>query len=310
MAEWTTLYPAGELSQEWLSCAANSDGSVLLVGNRFSVDGGIIWNMAPSALFRCCACSYNGSVLLGGVYQGRLWLSTNGGTDWAETKPIGDASSGWVSCAVNDNGSVLLAGNTSGYLWLSTNGGVSWASPRAPYDGIYAIACDTTGSIILTGGDYHLQLSINGGASWPEQRPAGDVHVPWYSCSSNANGSILLAGVYGGRLWLSINGGTTWAETQPAGNTDFAWESCAASDDGSVLLAGISPGRLWLSNDSGTTWTEQRPEDDTNRSWRSCAVSSNGLILLAANMGGQAYIGINELATQTATNANMWPQNW
>jgi hypothetical protein len=40
--------------------------------------------------------------------------------------------------------------------------------------------------------------------NWTERRPAGDANKNWYGVSSDSDGSNLIAGVYGGRLYTGI----------------------------------------------------------------------------------------------------------
>ena len=71
----------------------------------------------------------------------------------------------------------------------------------------------------------------------------------------SSDGSKIIAGVYGGRLYLSTNSGTSWAEVQPAGVANKYWRTSAMSSDGSVILAGVYNGRLYLGEDTSQTLT-------------------------------------------------------
>ena len=190
---WTEARPAGDTNQHWRSGSASADGAVLLAGVHdgrlwLSTNSGTTWTQqTPAGVtdqdWRGCAVSANGAVLLAGDYGGsvpasgaRLWLSTNGGSSWAETRPAGDVSKHWRSCAVDADGSVLLAGTYGGRLYRSTNSG----------------------------------------SSWTEMTPAGSVDRNWRSCTSDSDGSVLMVAAYGGRLYLSTDGGATWHELAPA----------------------------------------------------------------------------------------------
>lgn len=81
---------------------------------------------------------------------------------------------------------------------------------------------------------------------WTETQPAGDVNKLWQTTSMSSDGSKLIAGVNGGRLYISINGGSSWTETQPAGDIDKQWSTTSMSSDGSKLIAGVDDGRLYL----------------------------------------------------------------
>ena len=81
--------------------------------------------------------------------------------------------------------------------------------------------------------------------TWAETQPAGDADKNWYASAMSSDGSVIIAGVYGGRLYLSTNSGTNWSEVKPAGDADKAWQTSSMSSNGSVILAGNTL-RLYL----------------------------------------------------------------
>ena len=71
----------------------------------------------------------------------------------------------------------------------------------------------------------------------------------WRSVASSANGSKLVAALFGGQIYTSTDSGVTW--TPRESNRD--WLSCASSADGSMLAAGvINGGQLYTSAWSAT----------------------------------------------------------
>jgi len=80
---------------------------------------------------------------------------------------------------------------------------------------------------------------------WTETRPAGDANKKWASVASDDDGSNLIAGVYGGRLYTSSDSGANWTERQPAGAADKSWRVVASDSDGSNLIAAVNNGRLY-----------------------------------------------------------------
>ncbi len=69
--------------------------------------------------WRTCGVSSDGSTMLAGVSNGRLYLYSGG--SWAETQPAGNANRYWFTCGVSSDGSKMLAGE-SGRLYLYTSG--------------------------------------------------------------------------------------------------------------------------------------------------------------------------------------------
>ncbi len=54
--------------------------------------------------------SSDGTNLIADVYGGRLYISTNGGSSWAETQPAGDLDKNWYTTSMSSDGTKLIAG--------------------------------------------------------------------------------------------------------------------------------------------------------------------------------------------------------
>ena len=168
-------------------------------------------------LWKSAASDSDGSNLITGVENGRLYTSSDSGSSWTERQPAGDANKEWNSVSSDSDGSYLIAGVKNGRLYTSSDSG----------------------------------------ASWTERQPAGTVDKSWKSVSSDSDGSNLIAGVESGRLYTSSNSGVSWTERQPAGTADKYWNSVSSDSDGSNLIASAWGGRLYTSSDSGVSWTER-----------------------------------------------------
>lgn len=127
---------------------------------------------------------------------------------------------------------------------------------------------------------------------WTERQPAGDVDGDW-RVASDADGSALIVGNVGGRLYTSINSGAAWTERQPAGDVTADWFAVASDADGSFLVAGINNGRLYTSSDSGASWTERQPAGDTAKAWSFAAVDATGTNLFVGATSGRLYTSSN-----------------
>jgi len=58
-------------------------------------------------------------------------------------------------------------------------------------------------------------LYLYSGGSWSETQPAGNENKNWYATAMSSDGSKMLAGVYGGRLYLGyypLDGTLRWTE--------------------------------------------------------------------------------------------------
>jgi hypothetical protein len=111
----------------------------------------------------------------------------------------------------------------------------------------------------------------------------------WACCDVDSDGSVMLVGTYGNRIYKSINTGANWSEVQPAGAVDKQWRCCSVNTDGSVMLAGVFGGRLYKSTDTGATWGEAQPAGATDLSWETCSISSNATVMIAGDYGGRLY---------------------
>ena len=98
----------------------------------------------------------------------------------------------------------------------------------------------------------------------------------WYSLATSADGTKLVAGVFGGGVYVSADSGASWSLTNlPIGS----WYSSASSTNGSTLVVGAFSS-IYVSTNSGSTWTSTAP----NLSSVNCvsvASSGDGTKLLA-----------------------------
>lgn len=142
-------------------------------------------------------------------------------------------------------------------------------------------------------GDF-VRLAPGIGVTWTARAGAQN----WFTAASSADGTRLVAGVYGGRLYTSADSGTTWT----ARGTFNQWYALASSADGTRLAAAALNGYIFTSADSGLTWTQRAQV----RNWRSIACSADGVKLAAAASGGQLYLsddgGISWVARESVRN--------
>jgi len=266
---WVERMPAGNVNGNWLACALDATGQRLVAGD-------------------------NG---------GRLWISADSGTNWAEAgAPAGGMGRYWQECASNADGSTLLAGVYGGRLYRSTNFGASWTA-AAP-GGVTAdqnwkaVASDADGSTLIAAVyAKRLWLSTNGGIGWSEVRPAGNADQTWQAVACDATGLHLMALTRNGFSYASADGGVTWKETRPGGSATPPWKACAMDADGSTLVVAAYPGRLYRSVDAGTTWTELRPLGDADRNWQAMAVDADGFHIVAVVDGGSVWTSSDGGAT-------------
>lgn len=166
----------------------------------------------------------NPLIMLGEVYYGQIYRSTNGGGSYSGVANLSGDNAPWSTVIINDptNHSNFYAGARR--LYKSSNSGQNWAQTSGMINSgqvISAIAvAPNNGARIYTGfEDGRVFVSDNTGASWtgasnglPLRTVTGiavdpnDAAVAWASVS----------GTGGGHVYKTTNSGTTW--TNVSGN--------------------------------------------------------------------------------------------
>ena len=152
--------------------------------------------------------------------------------------------------------------------------------------------------------------SSNSGVTWTERNIDGlGTAFDWRCVASDNDGSVLMAGAYGKRLWMSVNSGVAWTEQRPGGvDANKNWSSCASDSDGSNLIACAYGNRLYTY--ASATWTERQPAGNVDANWQCVASSTDGTVLYAGVYGGRLYKSVDSGAHWTevqpagAVNAN------
>ena len=154
----------------------------------------------------------------------------------------------------------------------------------------------------LGAGDWRIEPASGQtitGSEPPVSWTARESSRNWVSVTCSADGTKLVAAVYGGQLYSSANSGVTWTARESGRN----WYSVASSSDGTKLVAAVYDGQLYSSADSGVTWTAR----ESSRNWVSVTCSADGTKLVAAVYGGYLYTSADSGATWTVGGDN---RNW
>jgi photosystem II stability/assembly factor-like uncharacterized protein len=177
-ATWDTNTINSTNLTRWGALAYSADGNRIAVAGRlagliyFSSDHGFSWNLtsAPQTNYTSIACSADGIKWLATGYDpnfypylGALFISTNSGTNWAVVNvPETAYLSGGVSVACSADFSRLIA--------------VSFGQ----------------------GGPGLIYISTNSGVTWTTNSAFS---AKWGAVASSADGSKLVAAVYGGGIF-------------------------------------------------------------------------------------------------------------
>jgi hypothetical protein len=191
-------------------------------------------------------------------------------------------NSGLFSVASSADGQKMLTVTSGTVEWVSTNSGSTWQQKSTAYP-ISLVASSAAGNNLVgvwaARASGYVYVSTNSGDTWTRtSSPLGD----WRSCSCSADGTKLVAAIYGGQIYSSTNSGTTW-QTNNAPKKN--WTGLASSADGTKLAAvvGITADVIYTSTNSGMTWM---PSSSPTNSWTSIASSADGIELVATGTGG------------------------
>lgn len=222
-----------------------------------SRDSGYSWTqlsgigLPNSVGYTCIAGSSDCSVILIGLQNGNIYLSTNSAASFAITGATTPGTSTWNALASNSSGSQMIAasGNWTGigYVWITRNTGTTWTQLSSPIGNFNwtGAASDSTGQYL-------------------------------YLCSGNGNGSNSV-----GYIWASSNYGVTW--TQCAGIPNANWSSIRCTPYGNNVIACVNNAKIWTSSDFGVTWYQQTA--DSSQNWLSIACSSNARSIVGITSG-------------------------
>lgn len=163
-------------------------------------------------------------------------------------KAVGDAVmvTPWRLAVGGGNGAIY---DYSYDTWFSRDLGLQWSSVG---HASLAIASSASGSVVAFTdwyGSGAVYKSTDYGASASTLAPP---YAKFYRTAMSADGSIVVAAIWGGGIWYSDGTyGKTWLQSD-ARATD--WHGLAVSADGSLMAATIDGDRIWVSTTHGRTW--------------------------------------------------------
>ena len=202
----------------WTGITCSEDGSKIAScsGNGYvftSSDFGNTWTLkqnSPAALLTAIASSANAQKLVVQAYEGYLYTSSDFGETYTQITSAGWRE--WHGVSSSADGTRLVAIDLRGYILKSIDSGVTWTS--APFDyGAGDICMSEDGNTIMVcefTGARRLLISNNGGNTWDVKTGAGT--RAWYCMDCSADGTKIIAGVYGGYMYTSVDSGNTWTE--------------------------------------------------------------------------------------------------
>lgn len=187
-----------------------------------------------------------------------------------------------IACCSN------IAGVLPTIILISTDSGVTWNQCTSLFfpDDTYilswnSVASDSTGQYLVVGslgasnGYYGVYRSTDYGSTWAGTNGTLNSSELWYSISSSADGTKLVACTYN-YIFVYSTTNPTWTRVYSGGS---GWESVSSNSNGTVLIA-CGNGGIYVSINSGSTWNKS---DAPTLTRSSTAISSDGSICLASS---------------------------
>jgi photosystem II stability/assembly factor-like uncharacterized protein len=249
------------------SSSSSSSYAVYFTFNETSPSGlyeGYYWETASDR---------DGSVLA--ATSTRLYVSTDGGSNWSEKQLFGDTDQAWATPSISYDGSVIAASTVqydgyspTGRLFISTNSGLNWTErqPRGNGDfGWFVTKVSGNGNFILARsleqwGNPYLHRSTDGGVNWSEIIPTG-VRREYIRINCDEDGSHIMLSGYDGKIYISTDSGNNFTDRTPDTSSVYYW-NVITNSTGSVIMAATSTGysgapngKVYITTDYGANWT-------------------------------------------------------
>lgn len=207
--------------------------------------------------------------------SGRVYVSTDGGDNWTEKQPQGDAGFEWAAAGISSDGAWMLVvqgssvaePNPARKVWLSEDSGESWTDVTPPCDDPHPhwlhAWVSTDHSRLITynsnpGTPSYRQLFRRVDGTWEDITIPGTPNILLLVASNDC--MKILAADPTARIYGTVDGGDTWVETQPVGDIDAGFVTLSMSRNGSVWgcqAADVIPYRSYTSGNLGVNWIGQ-----------------------------------------------------
>ncbi len=174
-----------------------------------------------------------------GTSKNGVYLSTNDGTSWTQTRFNGETV---LSFALAGNS--IFAGTENFGVYRSTNNGVDWVQTALNNIAVYSLII--SGNNIIAGTFSGIYLSSDNGLNWALVASGGTVGTVYSLATS---GSIVFAGTSTKGIYRSTNNGSNWNAFGLSGKTIRSLVT-----NGNNIYAGSTG--VYYSTNNGSSWAE------------------------------------------------------
>jgi uncharacterized repeat protein (TIGR02543 family) len=261
----------------------------------------------PSGTWHALAMSSDGTKLVGGVYGGGIWTSSDSGATWLNRSGAGNRN--WTAVAVSQTSDSIYGVDYGGGVYRSPDFGVTWAKTSAPNCNYVGVATSgaTNVSAACGGSSGKIYVNTNAGigdaSTWTVSE--GTNNLNFTELKSSSDGTKLIASVWAGGVYMATDGVFSYVNKMSAPLTTYLWSAVGINSDGTKLIATSrgasgfgSGGNVYTSTDAGTTWTASSGINGANRGqangdWMNAAISADGSTLVAVAFDGPSGISVS-----------------
>jgi uncharacterized repeat protein (TIGR02543 family) len=261
----------------------------------------------PSGTWHALAMSSDGTKLVGGVYSGGIWTSSDSGATWLSRSGAGNRN--WTAVALSETSDVIYGVDYGGGVYRSPDFGVTWSKTSAPNCNYVGVATSgaTNVSAACGGSSGKIYVNTNAGlgdaSTWTISE--GTNNLNFTELKSSSDGTKLIASVWAGGVYMATDGVFSYVNKMSTPLTTYLWSAVGINSDGTKLIATSrgapsygSGGNVYTSTDAGTTWVASSGTNGANRGqangdWMNAAISADGSTLVAVAFGGPSGISIS-----------------
>ena len=244
-----------------------------------TTNGGDTWSScAPEGIdfnLVCFPSASTGWIFGENSFDGTIYKTTNGGTNWGlqvlsdDLTNILFTGASFTSTATGCVVGVNSANEYSNFIAMTNNGGITWLTKEVGVQivpvGVFMLDPNNTWVIGNPTGTSVIYKTTDEGTTWIDQTPAGS-EMDGKNLNSisfvDANHGVAVGSC--GVVYYTSDGGTNW--TKPASTVTVDNLFGLTSADGGTVWASGSSGVIVKSLDGGATWTTQNHgiSDDLN----------------------------------------------
>jgi photosystem II stability/assembly factor-like uncharacterized protein len=269
--------------------AVATDGRALVVGENGaafqSSDWGQTWTDRTSVgtrQYRCVAALSGDNFVVAGVdlnvfsypQRNAFWIFTPDYVGMQFTQQPNEP----FAVSASENGDLFGIVGAGDFIEVRSGDGQPVTYERNDFINYRAVANSADGTIIVAvGSNTEARISVDGGLT----STIMDLDETSYyvelldAVDMSADGSIMLAGGQGGRLFVSNASGAFWIQVSVTGSNIY---STAVSSSGQIMMVSDHVGNIHYSTDAGMTWGVTATGSSTIRG---VAMSSDGSVAVA-----------------------------